>query len=118
VLKGHRVEVLPEERRFRLLVNGKLVHVFTRLAGDWQTNALQPIADDTEGVVFLDLAADEPGFYVTTGDWLRDDVAKPYGNCLATQGDTRRDNPESHHHKVTTKRVADWRARRDVLASE
>jgi hypothetical protein len=115
VLQGHRVEVVPEERRYRLRVNGKLVQVFTRRAGDWQPNGMQPVADDTEGVIFLDLAADEPEFYVAAGDWLRDDVAKHYGDYVAAHGGTRRDNPESRHHKVTTKRVAQWRDRWDVL---
>jgi hypothetical protein len=74
--------------------------------------------DEAEGVVFLDLAVDPPEFYITTGDWVRDDVAKHYADYLATHGGTRRDNPGSRHHKVTTQRVAQWRDRWDLLATE
>ena len=109
---------MAEERRFRLRVNGKNVQVFTRRSGDWQPNAMQPISDDTDGVGFLDLAMDEPQFYVTPGEWLYDDVATHYSDYLAAHGRTRRDNPESRHHKMTTKRVAAWRVRWDVLRSE
>lgn len=116
VLNGHKVDVVAEGRRYRLLVNGHLVQVFTRRAGDWQPNAVQPIAEDTVGVVFVDLAQSEPEFYVTTGDWLRHDVAKHYKRYLAAHGGTRRDNPESQHHKVSTARVAAWRDQWDVLA--
>lgn len=115
VLQECKVEVIAEDRRFRLRLNGKLVQVFTRRSGDWQPNALQPIADDTDGVVFLDLAADVPQFYVTSGEWLRDDVEKHHGDYLATHGGIRRDSPASHHHKVTTERVAAWQDRWDVL---
>ena len=79
---------------------------------------MQPISDDTDGVVLLDLAMDEPQFYVTPGEWLREDVATHYGDYLAAHGGTRRDNPDSRHHKVTTKRVAAWRDRWDVLGSD
>ena len=118
VLKRCKVKVVAEGRRLRLRVNGKIVQVFTRRSGDWQANAIQPISDDTEAVVFLDLAMDEPKFYVTPGKWLRDDVGTHYGDYLAAHGGTRRDNPDSRHHKVTTKRVSAWRNRWDVLGSE
>lgn len=118
VLHQHRVEVVPEERRYRLRVNGLLVQVFTRRSGDWQTSADQPVAEDTDGVVFLDLGSAEPSFYVTPADWLREDVAKHYRDYLEAHGGTRRDNPESRHHKVTTKRVSQWQDRWDVLATD
>ena len=118
VVRKHKVEVIAEDRRFRLKLGDKLVQVFTRRSGDWQPNALHPIADDTDGVVFLDLAGDAPQFYVTTGDWLRDDVEKHHGAYLAAHGGTRRDNPASRHHKVTAQRVAAWRDRWDALAAE
>ena len=105
------VEVKPEERRYRLVVDGKLVQVFTRRSGDWQlTDATQPLVPDTDAVVFVDFSVEPTQFYPVPAAWFREDVAKRYAAHLARVG-TRPRNPDSRHHAVHTEHVAQWRGR-------
>jgi hypothetical protein len=105
------VEVKPEERRYRLVVDGKLVQVFSRRSGDWQlTDATQPLVPDTDAVVFVDFSVEPTQFYPVPAAWFREDVAKRYAAHLARVG-TRPRNPDSRHHAVHTEHVAQWRGR-------
>lgn len=105
------VEVKPEERRYRLVVDGKLVQVFSRRSGDWQlTDATQPLVPDTDAVVFVDFSVELTQFYPVPAAWFREDVAKRYAAHLDRVG-TRPRNPDSRHHAVHTEHVAQWRGR-------
>ena len=105
------VEVKPEERRYRLVVDGKLVQVFSRRSGDWQlTDATQPLVPDTDAVVFVDFSVEPTQFYPVPAAWFREDVAKRYAAHLARVG-TRPRNPDSRHHAVHTEHVVQWRGR-------
>jgi len=105
------VEVKPEERRYRLVVDSKLVQVFSRRSGDWQLNdATQPLVHDTDAVVFVDFSDEPTQFYPVPAAWFREDVAKRYAAHLARVG-TRPRNPDSRHHAVHTEHVAQWRGR-------
>ena len=105
------VEVKPEERRYRLVVDGKLVQVFSRRSGDWQlTDATQPLVPETDAVVFVDFSVEPTQFYPVPAAWFREDVAKRYAAHLARVG-TRPRNPDSRHHAVHTEHVAQWRGR-------
>jgi hypothetical protein len=72
----YRIEVVPEERRFRLEVNGKLARVFARRTAQERSMRLGT-QQDTEGahaLVFVDLSTDTPTFYVTPPDVVRGEV--------------------------------------------
>lgn len=104
-----------EERRYRLVVDGKLVQVFSRRRGDWQlTDATRPLSPDTDAVVFVDFSIVPTDFYPVLADWFRRDVADRYAAHLEQVG-TRPRNPNSRHYAVRTKHVAPWRGRWDVL---
>lgn len=63
----YRIAVDPEERRFRLEINGKLARVFARRTAQERPMRLGT-HQDTDGahaLVFVDLSTDVPAFYVT-----------------------------------------------------
>ncbi len=66
----HKVALCPEERRFRLEVNGLVARVFAR-----RTASARPMrrgtGQDVQGahsLVFVDLSAPEPAYYITPPD--------------------------------------------------
>jgi hypothetical protein len=64
------IAVVPEGRRFRLEVNGKLGRVFGRRTSD-DHPLRRATRQDTVGahaLVFVDLSTDIPAFYVTPPD--------------------------------------------------
>lgn len=109
------VEVKSEERRYRLVVDGKLVQVLSRRSGGWQlADVTQPLAPGTDVVVFVDFAVVPTQFYPVPAAWFRKDVADRYAAHL-DRVVTRPRNPNSPHHAVLTEHVAQWRGRWDVL---
>jgi hypothetical protein len=60
----HSVEVVG--RQTRLVVDGKTVQVNSRQrpGSPWQFNADRPVVDDAVAVIFVDLTADAPDFYI------------------------------------------------------
>ncbi len=63
----HKVEVVPEERRFWLKVNDKPARVFARRTAQERPMRLSTKQDVAlaHSLVFVDLSTDTPAFYVT-----------------------------------------------------
>jgi hypothetical protein len=111
-------DIKAEDRRYRLRVNGKLTQVFSRRQGDWQiTDGRHPLAPDTELVVLVDFVPRDPEFYVMTADWFTQDVTGRHAAFLADPN-TKRRNPDSHHHNIRTDHVRDRRGSWDVVLAE
>lgn len=110
------IDMRSEGRRYRLRVSRDAapVQVFSRRRGDWQLGAEQPLASDTEAVVFVDLADSPTEFYVVPAEQVRDDVRKRYDEYLERVG-TRPNNPDSRHYAVRTSHVARWHSGWNVL---
>ncbi|MEV7037526.1 hypothetical protein [Amycolatopsis sp. NPDC051061] len=66
----HRIAVVPEERPFRLEINGHAVRVFSRRTAQerpMRRGTQQDVAG-AHSLVFVDLFADTPAFYITPPD--------------------------------------------------
>ncbi|SFR05186.1 hypothetical protein SAMN04488564_102714 [Lentzea waywayandensis] len=110
------VEVRSEPRRYRLKVGGRLVQVFGKRSDEWQlSDALKPLAPDTDAVVFVDLEGEHPEFYPVPADWFRHDVERRYTEYLARVG-TRPKNPDSRHYAVPPSHVVRWWDKWDVFS--
>jgi hypothetical protein len=108
-------EVKPEERRYRLRVDGKLVQVISRRTGDWQvTDVHHPLLPDTDAVILADFIPASPEFYVVPADPFRQGVTERHAEFMARVRQ-RPKNPDSRHHRVRTIDVAQWLGCWDVL---
>jgi hypothetical protein len=115
IVQGHHVDIKDEVRRYRLLVNGVFVQVQAQRAGAWQSDVAHPLADDTQGVIFVDLSGELPDFYIAPADWVRSDIAHQHKAFMDRVGGTRPRNPASTHHAIDVSRIAKWHLNWNVL---
>jgi hypothetical protein len=100
----------------RVLVNGKVVHVFSRTTGQWQATRTPPIIEDADVVAFVDLRSTGPEFYLVTADEAREDIASRYAEFINRHGGERPRSPGSPHKTVDVRHIAHGRDRWDLLA--
>ena len=94
--------------------------VRARTAGDWHTRASygEPRAEDEHPTAFWVLVHLGPGTaqcYVVPDWWMRNDIYDTHEDSLRTRGGSRALSPDSDHHAMRTKRVAQWLGRWDQL---
>jgi hypothetical protein len=114
---GNRREVIVtcpgRAGELRLLVRA-------RTAGDWQTRASygQPRAEEEHPTAFWVLVHLGPGIvqcYVVPEWWMQNDIYVAHEEYLGRHDGTRALNPDSDHHAIPTKRVAEWLDRWDQM---
>ena len=96
------------------------IQVKSKTSGDWQTSIKRGRAwaeDPGDGRywVLVDLGPDRPRYFVVPAWWIENDIYIAHQDYLARHGGERAVNPDSTHHRITTKRVAVWEDRWDVL---
>jgi hypothetical protein len=108
-------DVVPEERRYRVRIGGRLAQVASRRTGDWQIGDVnRPLAPGTELMILVDFAPELPEFYPIPGDWFVQDIRKRYDTYLQRVVERPR-NPDSKHYRVLTSHVAQWWGKWDAL---
>lgn len=75
--------------------------------------AMEPRA--SEDTFWVLVCLEGPDFYVVPESWLKNDIYEKHQAYLAKHGGTRKVNPKSDHHGISTRRVERWRDRWDVL---
>jgi hypothetical protein len=74
----HRIEVVPEERRFSQRINDRPVRVFSRRTAQERPmrRGTQLDVSGAHSLVFVDLSTDAPAFYITPPDVAVGEVAQ------------------------------------------
>jgi hypothetical protein len=86
------------------------VHVKTK--GNWQIGDIGKFgAATTDRVVFVDLSAEIPQFFIAGGDEARTTVTQRHEQWLASVGHVRPQTPDSKHSAVDEELVERWRNR-------
>lgn len=109
---GHTTELLGP--RTRLKINGKVAQLFARRQA-WQPTGENPIKDDADFVIFVDMATSNLGFYIAPAGWARDDILRRHAEWLSRIGGTRPRNPDSQHRTIEVEHIAQWRDRWDLF---
>lgn len=65
--------------------------------------------------VLVDLALDDPEYYVVPEWWMQNDIYNAHQEYLKEHGGQRARTPDSTHHAITVARVEQWRDRWDLL---
>ena len=124
--RGADAVELPSEpgTDVRAAVGGRSVEltVRSRRTGDWQVRASlgEPRSENPDEAhywAFVDLG-DRPGppaYFIAPDWWVRNDIDLAHREYLSRHGGQRARSPESDHHRITTKRVEQWRDRWDLL---
>ena len=112
-LGGHHIVCSTPSGEWRLRVK-------TKSAGTWQDdtgNGAPATSDDADQVVwvYVDVAAEDPIFYVAPGWWAVNDIYTSHEEYLKRHGGRRALSPNSSHHAITQSRVSEWRGRWDLL---
>jgi hypothetical protein len=71
----------------------------------------------TDFWVFVDLGDLDtpPRYWVVPDWWIRNDIYKNHQAYLDSHGGKRARNPDSKHHAIDERRLAEWQARWDIL---
>ena len=67
--------------------------------------------------VFVDLGGPDaaPRYWIVPDWWIRNDIAEAHQAYLDRHGGRRARNPDSTHHAIDEKRLADWQGKWDIL---
>jgi hypothetical protein len=57
----------------------------------------------------------EPQYWIVPDWWMRDDIYKAHREYLARHGGRRARNPDSKHHSIDEKRLANWHGKWEIL---
>jgi Holliday junction resolvase-like predicted endonuclease len=96
------------------------IQVKTKTAGTWQTSikyakAQQEPAEVTKFWIFVDLAKEDPAYYVVPGWWIENDIDEAHKAYLKAHGGKRAKSNDSTHHAIPPKRIEQWLDRWDIL---
>ena len=102
------------------------IQVKTRSKGNaWQGSITEgkrsrpprdPLAE-TVFWVFVDLGqvGEAPHYWIVPDWWIRNDIHRAHQQYLNKHGGVRAKNPDSTHHAIETKRLAEWKDKWEVL---
>jgi len=99
------------------------IQVKTRTTGTWHTSTSRGALRSEDPAemrfwVLVDIGKDPelpPGYWVVPEWWMVNHVYVEFQRGLQRHGGQRPVNPESTHFGITTKHVAEWRDRWDLL---
>ena len=101
------------------------IQVKTKQKGHWHTSIregklTEPSAnpkDETFYWVFVDLGDlnSVPRYWIVPDWWMRNDIYTAHQAYLEKHGGKRPGNPDSTHHSIDEKRLAEWKDRWDVI---
>ena len=98
------------------------IQVKTRRSGSWHTSTDESRRrkrnpGENSFWVFVDLGdgALAPSYYIVPEWWMRNDIFHAHRAYLKRHGGKRAINPQSKHHSIDLRRIAQWRDRWDIL---
>lgn len=97
------------------------IQVKTKRGGRvWQTRTTRGMPREREQAptrfwVLVDLAVEDPEYYVVPEWWMQNDIHAAHQEYLEAAGGQRAKNPASTHHAIGPSRVEQWRDRWDLL---
>lgn len=99
-----------------------LAKVTAKTSGDWQTSVTYgrgriagDVASKERYWIFVDLGTGPAQFYIAPAIWVREEILKRHEEFLLRNGGKRPINPDSVHHKIKAKWIAQWRQRWGLL---
>ena len=98
------------------------IQVKTRRSGSWHTSTDEgrrcrrnPGEKNFWILVDLGEASPAPSYYIVPDWWMRNDIFHAHRAYLRRHGGKRAINPQSKHHSIDIKRIAQWKDRWDIL---
>lgn len=128
VLGVNIIEVLKENGRDKIRFKHRandtyyVLTIKTRTSGDWQPSIAEgkkreQIFDERRYWIFVDLRKELKFVecYIVPEWWIENNIYVTHKANIAKYGGRRKKSPNSIHHGVKTKRIAQWKNRWDLL---
>ncbi len=100
-----------------------MIQVKTKRTGSWQTSTRagiprEAVPEELHFWVFVDLRRnpnEPPIYYVVPEWWIQNDIHDAHERYLAGHAGRRARTPDSTHHAIRVRRIAEWEGRWDLL---